>query len=70
MSRNKFPGTCYRCGQWVEPGSGHYERAKGVQKLKGLWVLQHAECAIKYRGTKHKTKEQWPKTKLEEPPAK
>jgi hypothetical protein len=46
--RNKYPGTCYRCGKRVEVGEGHFERIPG----KG-WRVQHAECAIKYRGTKH-----------------
>lgn len=23
--RNKYPGKCYRCGQPVGPGDGHYE---------------------------------------------
>ena len=42
--RNRFAGTCYRCGQRVEPGAGHFERHN-----RG-WRTQHAECAIAYRG--------------------
>ena len=43
--RNRYAGTCYRCGQRVEPGEGHFERhSRG-------WRTQHAECAIAYRGT-------------------
>lgn len=43
--RNKFPGTCYRCGLRVEPGEGHFER------FNGGWRTQHAQCAIDNRGT-------------------
>lgn len=44
--RNKHAGTCYRCGGRVEPGAGHFERHRGG------WRVQHATCAIVYRGTK------------------
>lgn len=44
--RNKYSGICYRCGKIVEIGEGHFERIIG----KG-WRVQHAQCAIKYRGT-------------------
>ncbi len=33
--RNKFGGTCYKCGLWVTPGTGHFERHKG------RWRTQH-----------------------------
>lgn len=46
--RNKYPGKCYRCGCIVETGKGHFERHGPG------WRLQHASCAIKYRGTSHK----------------
>lgn len=46
--RNRFAGTCYRCGEHVAPGDGHFERLIG----RG-WRVQHATCAIKYRGTDH-----------------
>lgn len=58
--RNKFPGTCYRCGENVEANAGHFERfsqrVHGLKwpehlKLYGRWLTQHADCAIKYRGT-------------------
>lgn len=42
--RNKFPGTCYRCGMIVEIGDGHYERTKNHG-----WRTQHADCAIRWR---------------------
>lgn len=44
MMRNRYGGNCYRCGDWVEPGSGHFER-RGLK-----WLVQHAGCAIAYRG--------------------
>lgn len=45
--RNRFSGTCYRCGALVPSGAGHFER------WGGGWRTQHAACAIKYRGTDH-----------------
>lgn len=42
--RNRHPGTCYRCGERVEVGEGHFER------FQGGWRTQHASCAILYRG--------------------
>ena len=43
--RNKHPGICYRCGKNVAAGDGHFER------FGSSWRLQHATCAIEYRGT-------------------
>ena len=43
--RNKFTGTCYRCGGRVEIGEGHFER------FRNGWRTQHASCAIEHRGT-------------------
>lgn len=51
MSRNKYPGDCYRCGEWVPAGEGHYER------LAGHWRVQHATCAIEMRGVPDPTRE-------------
>lgn len=45
--RNKYPGYCYRCKEFVEKGAGHFERVKGQG-----WRVQHAECAIKHRKEK------------------
>lgn len=42
--RNKYPGTCYRCGKRVEVGGGHFER------FRGRWRTQHVECAVEFRG--------------------
>ena len=33
--RNRFGGDCYKCGLWVAPGTGHFERHKG------RWRTQH-----------------------------
>jgi hypothetical protein len=43
--RNRYPGTCYRCGGHVASGDGHFER------FKGGWRTQHATCCIEFRGT-------------------
>lgn len=43
--RNRYPGTCYRCGTTCAPGEGHFER------FRGAWRTQHAKCAIEHRGT-------------------
>lgn len=43
--RNKFGGVCYRCKNWVAPGEGHFEM------FRGSFRVQHAACAIDFRGT-------------------
>jgi hypothetical protein len=43
--RNKFPGTCYRCGEHVPAGDGHFELSRGKFRV------QHATCAIQHRGS-------------------
>lgn len=48
--RNKYSGYCYRCGGFVDRGEGHYEIMRNGRGSK--WRLQHADCAVKYRGTK------------------
>lgn len=55
--RNEFAGTCYRCGEICEPKQGHFEKVSRAQRKKWgsqvteKWLVQHAECAVKYRGT-------------------
>jgi hypothetical protein len=56
--RNRFPGTCYRCGEYVAAGDGHFERVgdrqldKLGESIRGKkWLLQHTKCAIEFRGT-------------------
>ncbi len=39
MARNKYAGYCYRCGKWIEPGFGHFER------YKGGWRIKCVKCA-------------------------
>jgi hypothetical protein len=34
MARNRYPGTCYCCGNWVPTGFGHFERHKGGWRIK------------------------------------
>lgn len=55
---NKFKGTCYRCGEVVEPGLGAYEKVTRVQRDKWpqmpadkKWLTQHHDCARQWRGT-------------------
>lgn len=43
--RNQYPGECYRCGEHVAAGEGHFER------FGHSWRVQHAACAITHRGT-------------------
>ena len=43
--RNRYPGPCYRCGETVAAGEGHFER------FVGGWRVQHVTCAIEFRGT-------------------
>mgnify|MGYP003418643531 CR=1 FL=1 len=49
--RNRYPGPCYRCAGWVEAGAGHFER------LGRVWRVQHAECAIQFRGVRDEARE-------------
>jgi hypothetical protein len=46
--RNKHPGYCYQCGNWVEVGAGHFNINKGK------WRVHHFECAIKHREEKER----------------
>lgn len=55
--RNQYPGPCYRCGELVEAGKGHFEKVK--QAHNGFkWRVQHADCAIRWRGLPAPTAEQ------------
>lgn len=47
--RNRYGGKCYRCGLWVAPGAGHFEKVRGQRPA--MWLTQHAECAISNRGS-------------------
>ena len=34
MARNRYPGTCYCCGEYVPTGFGHFERYQGHWRIK------------------------------------
>ena len=43
MARNKFPGYCYCCGEYVPVGFGHFERRWGRSGNK--WQIKCVKCA-------------------------
>ena len=45
MARNKYPGRCYCCGAWVEPGYGHFERVYGASPGQPKWRIKCVRCA-------------------------
>ena len=45
MARNKYPGRCYCCGQWVEPGYGHFERVGRAESGQAKWRIKCVKCA-------------------------
>ena len=45
MARNKYPGRCYCCGQWVEPGYGHFERICDARHGAPKWRIKCVKCA-------------------------
>ena len=45
--RNKFSGLCYFCGNLVQAGEGHFERAEFKK-----WLTIHAECVFRVRKLK------------------
>ena len=51
--RNRYPGMCYRCKRPVAAGDGHFERIRSEHRKPGdpKWLLQHAVCAVEFRGT-------------------
>lgn len=60
--RNKYGGPCYRCGEYVKPGEGFFERGVnrrldrlGFPKRHFLrnrdYICQHATCAEEHKGT-------------------
>jgi hypothetical protein len=57
--RNRFPGECYRCKAWVPAGEGHFER------IGGGWRVQHAACAIEFRGTIDPVRDEMSKRRTE-----
>lgn len=60
MMANKFGATCYKCGKYVAPGAGVFERVSSVQRkkwprldIKTKWLTQHHECVRKYSSMTH-----------------
>jgi len=51
--RNKFEGICYRCNKKVEINKGNFELLPKNKRyfFKKKWIIQHAECTGKFRGT-------------------
>lgn len=43
MARNRYPGYCYCCGEYVPPGYGHFERIWG--KPGDKWRIKCVKCA-------------------------
>lgn len=41
MSRNKYPGYCYCCGEYVKPGFGHYEKTRGKKHVLTIWKVAY-----------------------------
>ena len=39
VARNRYAGYCYRCGQYVPVGYGHFERHNG------RWLIKCVKCA-------------------------
>jgi hypothetical protein len=55
--RNRFAGTCYRCGGHVAKGRGELERVTPEQyrmwplTAKTRWLLVHGSCQIRFMNT-------------------
>lgn len=45
MARNKYPGHCYYCGQWIEPGYGHFEKIRNPEPGAPKWRIKCVKCA-------------------------
>lgn len=43
MARNRYPGYCYYCGEFVPIGYGHFERRWGKHGVK--WKIKCVKCA-------------------------
>lgn len=51
--RNKFGSECYKCGLWVAPGTGHFERhgrswrvQHGLHPGHGRVTCEEADAAL------------------------
>lgn len=45
MARNKYPGYCYSCGKYIEPGYGHFELVRGAAPGQSKWRIKCVHCA-------------------------
>lgn len=45
MARNVYPGQCYCCGAWVEPGYGHFEKIYNAAPGTPKWRIKCVKCA-------------------------
>lgn len=45
VARNKYPGRCYCCGKWIEPGYGHFEKILGSKPGEPKWRIKCVKCA-------------------------
>lgn len=45
MARNKYPGYCYCCGEYIAPGYGHFERVYGAKPWQPRWRIKCVKCA-------------------------
>lgn len=43
MARNRYPGYCYCCGEYVPPGYGHFERR--WENPGDKWRIKCVKCA-------------------------
>ncbi len=45
MARNKYPGYCYCCGAYIQPGYGHFERIWKRVPWDSKWRIKCVKCA-------------------------
>ena len=53
MARNRYPGYCYCCGDYVPTGYGHFERHKGgwrVKEVKRAIMLRDKQKEVRKNG--------------------
>ena len=52
--RNKYGGDCYRCGKWVAPKEGYFEKIWPSNRAPDgpRWQVWHRECCLAYRKEK------------------
>ena len=57
---NRFPGTCYKCGNHCAAGEGVFEKVSAVSRRKWpdmpnslRWQVQHHECVRDYSQVAH-----------------